>query len=132
MTETKIDLIQAYDQFTQESLFRQVVQDNLDDAGTYGTKDLKRTSYRISAFDDFVRTLLKAYQEAFTNELSDIASDLINYVKVDYSQMLNDDVMNGFVQPIRYQDGSYALLFTAEGITESNLTKYLHLNIALI
>lgn len=132
MTETKIDLIQAYDQFTQESLFSQVVQDNLDDAGTYGTKDLKRTSYRISAFDDFVRTLLKAYQEAFTNELSDIASDLINYVKVDYSQMLNDDVMNGFVQPIRYQDGSYALLFTAEGITESNLTKYLHLNIALI
>lgn len=123
MTKTKIDLIQAYDQFTQESLFRQTVQDNLDDADAYEAQDLKRTSYRISSFNDFTNTLLKAYQEAFADELSNIANDLINYVKVDYSQMLNDDVMNGFVQPIRYQDGSYALLFTIEGVIESNLTK---------
>lgn len=123
MTKTKIDLIQAYDQFAQESLFRQTVQDNLDDADAYEAQDLKRTSYRISSFNDFTNTLLKAYQEAFADELSNIANDLINYVKVDYSQMLNDDVMNGFVQPIRYQDGSYALLFTIEGVIESNLTK---------
>lgn len=125
---TKIDLKSAYDNFTQEDLFRSVVKENVGDASEYQDKDIKKAKAMFGTWKDIdhlSQDLLKMYKDRYEDIVEDIDERINFYVVTDYSSMLQADIFSGFVDILKLQNGNLVVFMPPEGIQRSNLTKVL-------
>lgn len=125
---TKIDLKSAYDDFTQEDLFRQVIKENVGDASEYEEKGIEKAKKMFGTWKDIDHLsddLLKMYKDHYEDIAEDIDERINFYVVVDYSSMLQDDIFSGFMDILKLQNGKYIVYMPDEGIQRSNLTKVL-------
>lgn len=111
-----IELNAAYDEQTQELLIDQVIASNLTDPEMYDSDHQKQ-------YLDFARArglvfntesdLMRAVKNDFFGLYSDLLDEMSNkyskifmYMHVDYSQMLTECLMNGYIDLVK-QDGKY-------------------------
>lgn len=126
---TKIDIESAYDDFTQETLFTNIIKDSLDDANDYDTDELKQDSIvlllstdSIYNFSDKLKELYQVSNQERLFNLSNLDHDLIMYMTVDYSAMLRDDLMNGYVVLLKNNDNEYYVVIRPQADSHSNIT----------
>lgn len=126
---TKIDIENAYDDFTQETLFTNIIKDSLDESTDYDTDELQKNSVVLLLSNDsiynFSEKLKELYQ--FSNQkrlakLSAIDRELTMYMTVDYSAMLRDDLMNGFIVLIHTPENQYYAVIREQANKQSNIT----------
>lgn len=113
-----IELNAAYDEQTQELLIDQVIASSLTDPEMYDNDHQKQ-------YLDFARArglvfntesdLMRAVKNDFFGIYSDILDEMSNkyskifmYMHVDYSQMLTECLMNGYIDLVK-QDGKYVV-----------------------
>ena len=121
----KIDLKSAYDEFTQESLFRQVCKENIGDADEYDRDQIETDKRQFGCWKsvtEMAQDLLKMYKNRWQNKVDLIADPLSYYVTVDYSSMLQDDLFTGYFDLLKCSNGTYVLHMTPEGAKKSHLT----------
>ena len=124
----KIDLKSAYDDFTQEDLFRQVIKENIGDASEYEEKDIEKAKKMFGTWQDIDHLsddLLKMYKDHYEEIAEDIDERINFYVVIDYSSMLQDDIFSGFMDILKCKNGDLVVFMPPEGIQRSNLTKVL-------
>ena len=126
---TKIDIESAYDDFTQETLFTNIIKDSLDDASDYDTDELQQDSIvlllstdSIYNFSDKLKELYQASNQERLFNLSNLDHDLTMYMTVDYSAMLRDDLMNGYVVLLKNNDSEYYVVIRPQASKLSNIT----------
>ena len=126
---TKIDIESAYDDFTQETLFTNIIKDSLDDANDYDTDELQQDSIvlllstdSIYNFSDKLKELYQASNQERLFNLSNLDHDLTMYMTVDYSAMLRDDLMNGYVVLLKNNDNKYYVVIRPQADSHSNIT----------
>ena len=126
---TKIDIESAYDDFTQETLFTNIIKDSLDDADDYDTDELQKDSIvlllstdSIYNFSDKLKELYQVSNQERLFNLSNLDHDLTMYMTVDYSAMLRDDLMNGYVVLLKNNDNEYYVVIRPEANGCSNIT----------
>lgn len=126
---TKIDIESAYDDFTQETLFTNIIKDSLDDANDYDTDELKQDSIvlllstdSIYNFSDKLKELYQSSNQERLFNLSNLDHDLTMYMTVDYSAMLRDDLMNGYVVLLKNNDNEYYVVIRPQADSHSNIT----------
>src|SRR5699024_10394814 len=126
---TKIDIESAYDDFTQETLFTNIIKDSLDDANGYDTDELQQDSIvlllstdSIYNFSDKLKELYQASNQERLFNLSNLDHDLTMYMTVDYSAMLRDDLMNGYVVLLKNNDNEYYVVIRPQADSHSNIT----------
>ena len=121
----KIDLKSAYDEFTQESLFRQVCKENIGDADEYDDSQIETGKRQFGCWKsvaEMAQDLLKMYKNRWQNKVDLIDDPLSYYVTVDYSSMLQDDIFTGYFDLLKRSNGTYVLHMTPEGAKKSHLT----------
>lgn len=121
----KIDLKSAYDEFTQEDLFRQVCEENIGDADEYDRDQIETDKRQFGCWKsvtEMAQDLLKMYQSRWQNKVDSIDDTLNYYVTVDYSSMLQDDLFTGYFDLLKCSNGTYVLYMTPEGAKKSHLT----------
>ena len=110
----KIDLIQAYDEQTQELLIDETISKNLTDADEYDS-DVQKQYFAYAeknnlVFDtesDLIRAVKNDFFGIYTNELDEMSDryrKLFMYMPVDYAQMLLEYLMNGYIDLVKYND----------------------------
>ena len=126
---TKIDIESAYDDFTQETLFTNIIKDSLDDANDYDTDELQQDSIvlllstdSIYNFSDRLKELYQASNQERLFNLSNLDHDLTMYMTVDYSAMLRDDLMNGYIVLLKNNDNGYYVVIRPQADSRSNIT----------
>lgn len=126
---TKIDIENAYDDFTQETLFTNIIKDSLDDANDYDTDELQKDSIvlllstnSIYNFSDKLKELYQASNQERLFNLSNLDHDLTMYMTVDYSAMLRDDLMNGYVVLLKNDNNEYYVVIRPQADSRSNIT----------
>lgn len=126
---TKIDIENAYDDFTQETLFTNIIKDSLDDASDYDTDELQQDSIvlllstdSIYNFSDRLKELYQASNQERLFNLSNLDHDLTMYMTVDYSAMLRDDLMNGYVVLLKNDNNEYYVVIRPQASKRSNIT----------
>ena len=126
---TKIDIKSAYDDFTQETLFTNIIKDSLDDANDYDTDELQQDSIvlllstdSIYNFSDKLKELYQASNQERLFNLFNLDHDLTMYMTVDYSAMLRDDLMNGYVVLLKNNDNEYYVVIRPQADSHSNIT----------
>ena len=126
---TKIDIESAYDDFTQETLFTNIIKDSLDDASDYDTDELQQDSIvlllstdSIYNFSDRLKELYQASNQERLFNLSNLDHDLTMYMTVDYSAMLRDDLMNGYIVLLKNDDNKYYVVIRPQASKLSNIT----------
>lgn len=126
---TKIDIESAYDDFTQETLFTNIIKDSLDDASDYDTDELQKDSIvlllstdSIYNFSDKLKELYQASNQERLFNLSNLDHDLTMYMTVDYSAMLRDDLMNGYIVLLKNNDNEYYVVIRPQANSCSNIT----------
>lgn len=126
---TKIDIESAYDDFTQETLFTNIIKDSLDDANDYDTDELQQDSIvlllstdSIYNFSDKLKELYQASNQERLFNLFNLDHDLTMYMTVDYSAMLRDDLMNGYVVLLKNNDNEYYVVIRPQADSHSNIT----------
>lgn len=126
---TKIDIENAYDDFTQETLFTNIIKDSLDDANDYDTDELQQDSIvlllstdSIYNFSDRLKELYQASNQERLFNLSNLDHDLTMYMTVDYSAMLRDDLMNGYIVLLKNNDNGYYVVIRPQASKLSNIT----------
>ena len=126
---TKIDIESAYDDFTQETLFTNIIKDSLDDANDYDTDELQQDSIvlplstdSIYNFSDKLKELYQVSNQERLFNLSNLDNDLTMYMTVDYSAMLRDDLMNGYVVLLKNNDNEYYVVIRPQADSHSNIT----------
>lgn len=126
---TKIDIESAYDDFTQETLFTNIIKDSLDDASDYDTDELQQNSIvlllstdSIYNFSDKLKELYQASNQERLFNLSNLDHDLTMYMTIDYSAMLRDDLMNGYVVLLKNNDNEYYVVIRPQASKLSNIT----------
>lgn len=126
---TKIDIENAYDDFTQETLFTNIIKDSLDDASDYDTDELQKDSIvlllstdSIYNFSDRLKELYQASNQERLFNLSNLDHDLTMYMTVDYSAMLRDDLMNGYVVLLKNDNNEYYVVIRPQASKLSNIT----------
>lgn len=126
---TKIDIENAYDDFTQETLFTNMIKDSLDNASDYDTDELQQDSIvlllstdSIYNFSDKLKELYQASNQERLFNLSNLDHDLTMYMTIDYSAMLRDDLMNGYVVLLKNNDNEYYVVIRPQASKLSNIT----------
>ena len=126
---TKIDIENAYDDFTQETLFTNIIKDSLDDASDYDTDELQQDSIvlllstdSVYNFSDRLKELYQASNQERLFNLSNLDHDLTMYMTVDYSAMLRDDLMNGYVVRLKNDNNEYYVVIRPQADSRSNIT----------
>ena len=126
---TKIDIENAYDDFTQETLFTNIIKDSLDDASDYDTDELQQDSIvlllstdSVYNFSDRLKELYQASNQERLFNLSNLDHDLTMYMTVDYSAMLRDDLMNGYVVLLKNDNNEYYVVIRPQADSRSNIT----------
>lgn len=126
---TKIDIENAYDDFTQETLFTNIIKDSLDDTRDYDTDELQKNSIVLLLSNDSIYNFSEKLKELYQlsnqrrlSDLSDLDQDLTMYMTVDYSAMLRDDLMNGYVVLVKNSNSEYYVVIRPEANDRSNIT----------
>lgn len=126
---TKIDIENAYDDFTQETLFTNMIKDSLDNASDYDTDELQKDSIvlllstdSIYNFSDRLKELYQASNQERLVNLSNLDHDLTMYMTVNYSAMLRDDLMNGYIVLLKNNDNEYYVVIRPQADGCSNIT----------
>ena len=126
---TKIDIENAYDDFTQETLFTNMIKDSLDNASDYNTDELQQDSIvlllstdSIYNFSDRLKELYQASNQERLFNLSNLDHDLTMYMTVDYSAMLRDDLMNGYIVLLKNDNNEYYVVIRPQASKLSNIT----------
>lgn len=125
----KIDLLQAYDQQTQELLIDQVINENITDKDEYD-KDKQEQYYQYAAENNLVfnteSDLMRAVKDDFfgiyteeLDEMSDQYNKLFMYMNVDYSQMLLESLMNGYIDLVKYNNKYVVFVINANGFYDA-------------
>lgn len=114
----KIDLIQAYDEQTQELLIDETISKNLTDADEYDSNEQKqyfayaeKNSLVFDTESDLMRAIKNDFFGIYTDELDEMSDryrKLFMYMHVDYSQMLLEYLMNGYIDLVKYS-GKYVV-----------------------
>lgn len=126
----KIDLLQAYDQQTQELLIDQVILENVVDASEYD-RDKQKQYYQYAVENNLVfdteSDLMRAVKNDFfgiysreLDEMSDQYNKLFMYMNVDYSQMLLESLMNGYIDLVKYNDKYVVFVIDPDGFYSIN------------
>lgn len=114
----KIDLIQAYDEQTQELLIDETISKNLTDADEYDS-DVQKQYFAYAkknnlVFDtesDLMRAVKNDFFGIYTDELDEMSDryrKLFMYMHVDYAQILLECLMNGYIDLVKY-NGKYVV-----------------------
>ena len=113
-----IELNAAYDEQTQELLIDQVIASSLTDPEMYDSGHQKQYLNFAREHDLVFNTesdLMRAVKNDFfglysdlLDEMSDKYSKIFMYMRVDYSQMLTECIMNGYIDLVK-QDGKYVV-----------------------
>lgn len=129
----KIDIENAYDDFTQFTLFDDVLKSSIQDAEDAPSKgyvmDLStdkpgkdyKPKYGIKSFIDFAQAVRKCYIDAWEKKVDDIKQPLSIYTTVRYNEMLRDDIMNGYVTPLKTEDDYYVIVLAPEADGNANI-----------
>lgn len=129
----KIDIDSAYDDFTQFTLFDDELKSNIADAEDEPSegyvmdlstdkpgKDYK-PKYGFKSFIDFAQAVRKCYIDAWENKVDEIKQPLNFYTTIRYNEMLRDDIMNGYITPLKTEDGYYAVILAPEADGNANI-----------
>lgn len=111
-----IELNAAYDEQTQELLIDQVIASSLTDPEMYDN-DHQKQYLDFAREHDLVFNTESDLMRAVKNDFFGLYSDLLDemsskyskifmYMHVDYSQMLTECLMNGYIDLVK-QDGKY-------------------------
>lgn len=129
----KIDIESAYDDFTQFTLFDDVLKSSIQDAEDAPSKgyvmDLStdkpgkdyKPKYGIKSFINFAQAVRKCYIDAWEKKVDDIKQPLSIYTTVRYNEMLRDDLMNGYVTLLKTEDDYYVLVLAPEADGNANI-----------
>lgn len=111
-----IELDAAYDDQTQELLIDSVIKSSLTDPDMYDEQHQKQYLDFAVQHDlvfDTESDLMRAVKNDFFGLYSDVLDEMSNkyskifmYMHVDYSQMLTECLMNGYIDLVK-QDGKY-------------------------
>lgn len=128
---TKINLENAYDDFTQETLFINELEENVESSADYSEapgipvvlsdNDPDTIIVGIKSFTEFAHAVLNIYQQANSTEISKIKQPLSYYVNIDYSAMLRDDILNGYVTVLKTVNDTYRIYLAPEGFDKANI-----------
>lgn len=129
----KIDIESAYDDFTQFTLFDDELKSSIqdaDDAPSKGYvmdlstdkpgKDYKPT-YSVKSFINFAQAVRKLYIDAWEKNVDEIKQPLNLYTTIRYNEMLRDDIMNGYVTPLKTEDDYYVIVLAPEADGNANI-----------
>lgn len=120
----RIDINSAYDLVTQNDLFRQVCEENIEDESEYDKAQIETDKQHFGywkSVTDLAHDLMKMYVKAWQNEADSIDDTLGYYVIVDYSSMLRDDLLTGYFNIVKCKNGEFVLHMTPEGAENSLL-----------
>lgn len=128
---TKINLENAYDDFTQETLFMNELEESVESGADYSdapgipivltNSDPDKITIALTSFTEFTRAVLNLYKTANEKEISKIKQPLSYYVNIDYSAMLRDDLINGYVTVLKTANGTYRIYLAPEGFGKANI-----------
>lgn len=123
----KIEIENAYDDFTQFTLFDDELKSSIEEADNYETQPrgyvMNLTSglpgkhfnleFGTKSFTDFAQAVRKLYVDAW--EKTNL------YTTIRYNEMLRDDIMNGYVIPLKTKDDYYVIYLTPEADGNANI-----------
>lgn len=132
---SKIEIENAYDDFTQFTLFDDELKSSIEDADNYETFPrgymMNLTSglpgkhfnleFGTKSFTDFAQAVRKLYVEAWEKTAEQIQQPLNLYTTIRYNEMLRDDIMNGYVIPLKTKDDYYVIYLTPEADGKANI-----------
>lgn len=121
----EISLKEAYNEFTQERLFKAVCDENLSSESDYDEAQITADKNQFGCWRNTVelaQDLLQKYQDMWQSKVDSIDSTLGYYVAVDYSSMLQDDLYTGYFDLVECENGKIVLHMTPEGAERSHLT----------
>ena len=129
----KIDIESAYDDFTQFTLFDDVLKSSIedaDDAPSNGymmnlTSGLPGKHFNLEfgtkSFIDFAKAVRKLYIDAWEKNVDEIKQPLNLYTTIRYNEMLRDDIINGYVTPLKTNDDYYVIVLAPEADGNANI-----------
>lgn len=111
-----IDIVQAYDPQTQELLIDDVINSSLTDLDMYDKQHQKQYldfarehNLVFNSESDLMRAVKNDFFGLYSDMLDEMSSKynkIFMYMHVDYSQMLTECLMNGYIDLVK-QDGKY-------------------------
>lgn len=129
----KIDIESAYDDFTQFTLFDDELKSSIEDADDAPSegyvmdlsndkpeKDYK-PKYGVKSFIDFAQAVRKLYIDAWEQNVDEIKQPLNLYTTIRYNEMLRDDIMNGYITPLKTEDDYYVIVLAPEADGNANI-----------
>ena len=129
----KIDIESAYDDFTQFTLFDNELKSSIADAEDEPSegyvmdlsndkpgKDYK-PKYGVKSFIDFAQAVRKLYIDAWEQNVDEIKQPLNFYTTIRYNEMLRDDIINGYVTPLKTEDDYYVIVLAPEADGNANI-----------
>lgn len=129
----KIDIESAYDDFTQFTLFDDELKSSIQDADDAPSKgyvmDLStdkpgksyKPKYGIKSFINFAQAVRKCYIDAWEQKVDEIKQPLNLYTTIRYNEMLRDDIMNGYITPLKTEDDYYVIVLAPEADGNANI-----------
>lgn len=129
----KIDIESAYDDFTQFTLFDDELKSSIADAEDEPSKGymMNLTSglpgkhfnleFGTKSFIDFAQAVRKLYVDAWEKKVDEIKQPLNFYTTIRYNEMLRDDIMNGYVTPLKTEDDYYVIVLAPEADGNANI-----------
>lgn len=123
-----IELNAAYDEQTQELLIDSVINSSLTDPDQYDAQHQAQYLDFAVQHDLVFNTesdLMRAVKDDFfglysdmLNEMSDKYSKIFMYMNVDYSQMLTECLMNGYIDLVKQDDKYIVYVINPAGFYE--------------
>lgn len=123
-----IELNAAYDEQTQELLIDQVIASSLTDPEMYDNAHQKQYLDFAVQHDLVFNTesdLMRAVKNDFFGLYSDVLDEMSNkyskifmYMRVDYSQMLTECLMNGYIDLVKQNDKYVVYVINPAGFYE--------------
>lgn len=123
-----IELNAAYDEQTQELLIDQVIASSLTDPEMYDDAHQKQYLDFAVQHDLVFNTesdLMRAVKNDFFGLYSDVLDEMSNkyskifmYMRVDYSQMLTECLMNGYIDLVKQNDKYVVYVINPAGFYE--------------
>ena len=83
-------------------------------------KDYK-PEYGFKSFIDFAQAVRKLYIDAWEQNVDEIKQPLNLYTTIRYNEMLRDDIMNGYITPLKTEDDYYVLILAPEADGNANI-----------
>lgn len=120
INKNMIDIDSAFDDFTQESLFRKILEDNTENLEGYDPKN----ALTFDTFEDMFIALYKQYQYTWSDQVDKIKYPLHFYMHVDYASMLRDDIFSGYITITKDKNNHYYLFIPMQPALNSNMINH--------